>query len=191
MPPPAAIGYSAGMEPLIHASAGRPTAKSPRPPGAAPRRLRSKSGFTILEVAMAATVMALGISSAILVMQRGFASLDTARCLGYASQIMQSEMEKTRLTPWGDGTAAGTGTVGANGITSFPRAATALPIDATFFNTNDLGSRMTLTRATSDVHTGMIQITFTITWNTYDRRTLSRTYTTYYGQKGLYDFIAL
>jgi Tfp pilus assembly protein PilV len=176
------------MEPLIHVPAGRPTAKSPRPPGAAPRRLRAKSGFTILEVAMAATVMALGISSAILVMQRGFASLDTARCLGYASQIMQSEMEKTRLTPWGNGASAGTG---STGITSFPTAPTSIAIDTTFFNGNDLGSRMTLTRAATDVHTGMIQITFTITWQSYDRRTLSRTYTTYYGQKGLYDFISI
>ena len=139
---------------------------------------------------MAATVMALGISSAILVMQRGFGSLDTARCLGYASQIMQSEMEKVRLTPWGNGTTAGTGTA-ASGITCIPTTAQSIAIDAAFFNNNDIGSRMTLTQKATDVHTGMIMITFTITWRTYDGRTLNRTYTTYYGKQGLYDYIAL
>lgn len=137
---------------------------------------------------MAATVMALGISSAILVMQRGFSSLDTARCLGYASQIMQSEMEKVRLTPWGNGTAAGNGTTG---VTAIPTTAQSIAIDSAFFNNNDLGSRMTLTQKATDVHTGMILITFTITWKSYDGRTLQRTYITYYGQKGLYDYIAL
>jgi hypothetical protein len=137
---------------------------------------------------MAATVMALGISSAILVMQRGFASLDTARCLGYASQILQSEMEKTRLTAWGNGTTAGTG---SSGVTAYSTTPTTIPIDASFFNANDLGSRMTMVRTATDVHTGMIKITFTITWSTYDKRPLSRTYTTYYGQKGLYDYISI
>ena len=137
---------------------------------------------------MAATVMALGISSAILVMQRGFGSLDTARCLGYASQIMQSEMEKVRLTPWGNGTTAGTG---STGITAIPTQAQSIAIDAAFFNNSDIGSRMILTQMATDIHTGMIMITFKITWKSYDGRTLDRTYTTYYGQKGLYDYIAL
>ena len=152
-----------------------------------PRRA-GLAGFTIIEVAMAATVMALGISSAILVMQRSFGSLDTARCLGYASQIMQSEMEKMRLTAWGDGTTAGTGTTG---ITAIPATAQPISIDAAFFNNSDIGSRMTLTQRAADVHAGMIQLIFTITWRSYDGRTLSRTYTTSYGQKGLYDYIAL
>ncbi len=137
---------------------------------------------------MAATVMALGISSAILVMQRGFGSLDTARCLGYASQIMQSEMEKVRLTVWGNGTTAGTG---SSGITAIPTTAQSINIDAAFFNNSDIGSRMTLTQKATDVHTGMIMITFKITWKSYDGRTLDRTYTTYYGKQGLYDYIAL
>jgi hypothetical protein len=154
-----------------------------------PKR-RRLAGFTIIEVAMAATVMALGISSAILVMQRGFSSLDTARCLGYASQIMQSEMEKVRLTPWGTtGTTAGTGTAGT--ILGIPTTATAVSIDAAFFNNSDIGSRMTLTQQATDVHAGMIQITFKITWKSYDGRTLDRTYTTYYAKQGLYDYIAL
>ena len=159
---------------------------SSRPPAG---RLRSQRGFTILEAAFAAGVMAFAISTSIIVLGRGFNSLDSARCISYASQIMQSELEKMRLTSWGDGTTAGTG---HTGITAYPMTATTLTLAGSgFVNAADLGSRMTVTRTASDVHTGMIKITYTITWTTFDKKTLSRTYVTYYGQKGLYDFFAV
>lgn len=152
------------------------------------RILRSKkTGFTIVEVMVAATVMALTITSALVVMGRAFAPLDSARCISYASQIMQSELEKMRLTSWGNGTNAGSGTLG---ITAFPTTPTALPIDSTFVTAGDLGSRMTMTRTATDVHPGMIQITLTISWKSYDGRTLTRSYITYYGQNGLYDYFS-
>ena len=136
---------------------------------------------------MAATVMALAISTSILVMQRGFSSLDSSRCISYASQIMQSEMEKMRLTQWGNGTAAGNGTTG---VTAYPAILTTLTIDSSFTSTGDVGSRMTLKRIAEDVHTGMIKVTLTISWTTSDMHTLSRSYITYYGKNGLYDFFA-
>ena len=49
---------------------------------------------------MATFVMIFGISSAILVMQSGFRSLDTARKSTLAAQIMQSEMERIRMLSW-------------------------------------------------------------------------------------------
>jgi hypothetical protein len=61
-------------------------------------------------------------------------------------------------------------------------------IDTSFITAGDIGSRMTLTRIAADVHTGMIKVTLTITWTTFDGRTLSRSYITYYGKNGLYDF---
>jgi len=146
------------------------------------------AAFTILEVAMAAAVMALSISTSILVMSRGFNSLDSARCFSYASQIMQSELEKMRLTKWGDGTAAGNGT---EGITFYKTSVEELPIDASFTTAGDVGSRMTMTRIAENVHAGMIKVTLRISWKTYDGRALSRSYVTYYGQNGLYDFFVL
>ena len=141
---------------------------------------------------MAAAVMALSISSSLLVMTRGFSSLDSARCISYASQIMQSELEKMRLTQWGDGTGgAGSGTTG---VSAYPTTRTILPIAASFTNAGDVGSRMILTRIAADApgHTaGMIAVTLQITWTTYDKRSLARSYTTYYGQGGLYDFFSL
>ena len=149
-----------------------------------PRR-KQDSGFTIFEVAIAAAVMAFAITTSLVVMGRGFASLDSARCISYSSQIMQSELEKMRLTHWGDGTTAGTGTTG---VSAYPTTATNVPIDTSFVTAGDIGSRMTMTRTATDVHTGMIKITLTITWTTFDRRSMSRSYVTYYGQNGLYDF---
>jgi hypothetical protein len=149
---------------------------------------RSQAGFTIMEVAMAAAVMALAISTSIVVMSRGFNNLDSARCFSYASQIMQSELEKMRLTKWGNGTAAGNGT---EGVTAYSTSLTTLPIDASFTTAGDVGSRMTMTRIAENVHTGMIKVTLRISWKTIDGRSLSRSYVTYYGQNGLYDYFVL
>jgi hypothetical protein len=146
---------------------------------------RKTGGFTILEVSMAGAVLALAIGSALIAMGRAFSPLDSARCISYASQIMQSEMEKMRLTSWGDGTAAGNGTTG---ITSYPLTATNVTFTTSgFTSAADLGSRMTLTRTARAVHTGMIEITLEISWTTSDRRPMSRKYITYYGKNGLYD----
>ncbi len=159
-----------------------------RPPSPFLSRLRSRQGFTLIEVVMATFVMTFALGSAIITLNRGFASLDTARCLSYASQIMQSEMEKMRLTQWGDGTVAGTG---STGITAYPTTPTPVDISSAFYHVAaDIGTRMTMTRAATDVHPGMIQITLTITWRTLDGHVISRRYITYYGKNGLYDFFA-
>lgn len=150
-----------------------------------PLRKRKQAGFTLIEVVAAAFVLTFAIGTSLVVITRCLSSLDSARCLSYASQIMQSEMEKMRLTPWGNGTTAGTGT---SGVTSYPSSPTAVTIDSSFYTVGDVGSRMTMKRTATDVHTGMIKITLTITWTTHDKRTLSRTYITYYGKNGLYDF---
>src|ERR1041385_518334 len=98
-------------------------------------RSKKNSGFTIFEVTMAAARKAPAIMSSFVAMGRAFAPLDSARCISYASQIMQSEMEKMRLTSWGNGTGAGNGTTG---ITAYPTTATNLPIDTTFVTAGDL-----------------------------------------------------
>lgn len=167
--------------PVRSSAGGRNPALSATP------RFRSLRAFTILEVAFAAAVMAFSISTSIVVLGRGFNSLDSARCISYASQIMQSELEKMRLTQWGDGTTAGTGTTG---VSSYPTTATTVTIDSSFTTAGDVGSRMTLTRTATDVHTGMIKVTLTINWRTFDGHAMSRSYTTYYGKNGLYDFFS-
>ncbi|MEY4925491.1 MAG: hypothetical protein RL598_2010 [Verrucomicrobiota bacterium] len=141
-------------------------------------RLRSRktnSGFTILEVMMAAIVMALAITTSITTMQRGFLTLDTARNTTIAGQIMQSEFEKMRLASWT--------TVDAYASSTDP-----LAVDSSFTANAYVGTRFTMARTVTLIRTGMKQITLTVTWRNYDGRFISRSYSSYYGQNGLYDY---
>ena len=134
-------------------------------------------GFTILEVMVATAVMALAITTAITVMQRSFLALDSSRNITLAGQIMQSEIEKTRLKDWAT----------VSGLAAGP---TALTIDAAFTGSATISNRFALTRSVAP-HASIPdikQITLTITWKGYDARKFSRSYTTYYGRNGLYDY---
>ncbi|MBS0663535.1 MAG: hypothetical protein JSR48_09730 [Verrucomicrobia bacterium] len=148
-------------------------------------RPRTRAGFTIAEVMMAVIVMAFAITTSITTMQRGFLSLDTARNMTIAGQIMQSEFEKMRLQPW-------------TTIDAYPATATAVPYDAAhpeYFNIDRaftsntyIGNRFTLQRDVTLVQTGLKQVKLTCSWTSYDGRRISRSYFTYYGQNGLYDY---
>jgi hypothetical protein len=142
------------------------------------RRPRGRiRAFTIPEVAMAAGVMALVITTSITTMQRAFLALDSARSVTLAAQIMQSEFEKMRLKDWT--------TIDAYPVS--PDVST-LTIDSTFTSNAAIGNRFTLTRTVTVVHPEMKKITLSISWRGYDGRSLSRSYSTYYGRNGLYDF---
>lgn len=126
---------------------------------------------------MAAMVMAFAITTSITTMQRGFLSLDTARNITIAGQIMQSEFEKMRLVPWT--------TVDAYDATG---AEVDLAVDTSFSSNTFIGTRFTMTRRVDLIRSGMKQITLTVTWRSYDGRSISRSYSSYYGQNGLYDY---
>jgi Tfp pilus assembly protein PilV len=134
-----------------------------------------KSGFTIVEVMMAAAVMVLAITTSITTMQRALLSLDTARNLTIGGQIMQSEMEKMRLKDW-------------TTISAYPAGPTTLTIDTVFTSNPIIGSRFRLSRAVTTPETDMREIRLTITWRSIDGRTISRSYTTHYSRFGLYDY---
>jgi Tfp pilus assembly protein PilV len=154
------------------------TTHPPSSPRARPQPLRRQTGFTIVEVMMAALVMAFAISTSITTMQRGYRALDTARNITIAGQIMQSEFEKMRLRDWSVIDAY-------TGTTASPAAVT---VDASFTSNAFIGTRFTMTRSNTLLRAGMRQITLTVTWRNYDGRSLSRSYTSYYGQNGLYDY---
>ena len=130
---------------------------------------------------MAAAVMAFALISSITVIQRGFMAIDTARSITYAAQIMQNEMEKMRLQNWAT-------------VSTYSATATPVTIDSAFTATA-IGARFIgMTRTAATIHTGtnagMVKITLTVSWKTVDGRTLSRSYITYYGQNGLYDYFS-
>lgn len=141
-------------------------------------RIRCKkndSGFTILEVMLAAIVMAFAITTSITTMQRGFLTLDTARNTTIAGQIMQSEFEKMRLAPWAT-------------IDAYASSTNPLSVDSSFTSNAYIGTRFSMARTVTLIRTGMKQITLTVTWRNYDGRSISRSYSSYYGQNGLYDY---
>ena len=140
----------------------------------------SVRGFTIPEVMMAAIVMAFALTTSITVMQRSLATVDTARSLSYATQIMQNEFEKMRLLNW-------------TAVSAYPTTETEVTIDSAFTSNTYVGSRFTLYRTRAEVYPGsgkaLAKISLRITWKTYDGRTLTRSLATYYGQNGLYDYV--
>jgi prepilin-type N-terminal cleavage/methylation domain-containing protein len=128
-----------------------------------------RAGFTIVEVMVAAAVLALGIASVVTVSQRGLQALDTARNLAGASQLMQSEMERLRLMSWAQLQA-----VQDSGETTVPLAAPA--------------SRYACMRQIQDVKANMKEIVLVATWKGYDGRSHTARLITRYGRTGLNDY---
>jgi type II secretory pathway pseudopilin PulG len=128
--------------------------------------------FTLVEVAMAVIVLALALTTSLTAMQRAFLQFDTARNLGIAANILQSEMEKQRLLTWAEVNNAGYVPV----------------INPSFARNPAIGGRFTLSRAVAVRSAQSVQITLTVSWRGYDGRNLSRSYTTYYTQGGLHEY---
>jgi len=131
--------------------------------------------FTIMEVAMAVIVLAMAIVTSLVVLQRAFLELDTARNLEIAGNILQCEMEKERLLAWTDVSSA-----------TYQPA-----IDTSFSRNPAIAGRYTLSRslAVPGGHSGtLVQVTLTVCWRSLDGRTLSRSYVTYFTQGGLYNY---
>ncbi len=120
---------------------------------------------------MAAGVLALGIASSLIVLQRGLQALDTARNLTNATQVMQSEMERLRLLNWEQ-------------VEQLEQSH-----DATVATDNGGGGPgLTCTREITDYKTDMKQIVLTATWRGVDGRSHSARMVTRYGKNGLNDY---
>ena len=156
------------------------------------RRARATAGFTIIEVFMATFVMLFGISSAILVTQSGYRSLDTARNTTLASQILQSEMERIRLLPWDTTSLDASGNL-KPAVVRLPASET-INLSSIFpagTITTQLSDRFTVTRTCTDVadrNSEMKSITITVAWRGIDGVSHSRKSSTQYAKNGLYDY---
>jgi Tfp pilus assembly protein PilV len=145
-------------------------------PAMTPGRRSRCGGFTILEVALAAAVMAMGISTSIVVMQRGFAMLDTARNITTSGQLLASQMEQLRMLDY-------------TTVSGYIGGPTSLSLDSAFTSSSSVGSRFTLTRTVSTTSTtDMLEVTYSISWRNYDGRTMTRSMTTYYAKYGIHDY---
>ncbi|TVR45800.1 MAG: type II secretion system protein, partial [Puniceicoccaceae bacterium] len=61
---------------------------------------RSQAGFTIMEVVIATSVVAMLFASVVMSLGISFRFLDNARLSTLASQVLQSEVETMRLLSW-------------------------------------------------------------------------------------------
>lgn len=147
------------------------------------RTRKTPSGFTIVEVMVAATIMVLGITTSLTTLTFGMRAIDTARNSTLAAQIMQSEMENIRLLNWAQLTAlSASETVDISSIISSGSSTT---LDATL---NNIISKFTCTRTITTPKSNMREITLTVSWNGQDGRAHSNSYVTRYCKDGLYDF---
>lgn len=131
------------------------------------------AAFTLLEVILAAIVLILGITTALTALQRGFLAVDTARTYTFASQLMQSEMERLRLKSW-------------NQLEELQRSSDRTVAVPSVAGTG--ASSVTCTRTIADLRTDMKEITLVTTWRGIDGRAHTARFVTRYAKSGLYDY---
>ncbi|HEY0946581.1 MAG TPA: hypothetical protein VGD81_14985 [Opitutaceae bacterium] len=153
-------------------------------------RFSDKRGLTIVEVAMAAAVLALTITTSIAVLQQGFRAIDTARATTIAGQVLQSMIEDVRLLNW-----AQTEALPASQSGTIDRFYTNAEIALSYTDYSEQAaaalSRFTFERTVSpmpDGQSSMKVIVLTARWTGVDGREHALSYTTYYAEFGLYDY---
>jgi len=172
------------IRPIAMSACGRRNAANPAGTGCRCNKLRSRyrtgGGFTVLEVMLAAVVLAFAISTAITTLVQGLRTLDTARSVFIANQILQDEMENVRLASW---TTVSGWTTGAT---------TTLTLSTAFTGNATVGNRFACTRTVGAVSgkSSLRQITLTVSWTGSDGRSHERKTTTYYGQTGIYEYVS-
>ena len=122
---------------------------------------------------LASVVLLFGISTAILTLQRGFRAVDTARGYSFASQLMQSELERLRLKSWSQ----------LQALQSSGDTSVAVPnVQGT------AGANFECKRSIEDLREDMKQITLVASWRGIDGRPHTVRYITRYAKSGLYDY---
>jgi prepilin-type N-terminal cleavage/methylation domain-containing protein len=170
------------------------------------KKRRRSAGFTLVEVMMAAAVLALAISTSVTTLQYGFRTIDTARNTTIASQVLQSMIEDIRLLSWsGTGGPGGVNVANLTSVTDGTLAA--LDFDSVnHYQSNSItgysgvGARMlahfTFSRTVSDMsgmtdasgNSNMKVIVLTAKWTGIDGQKHTLKYTTYYARDGLYAY---
>lgn len=136
-------------------------------------RPASRSAFTLVEVVTASTVLVLAIVSAISTLRLGYRSMDAARNLPRASQILQTELENLRLYDWEQ-------------LQSLQDShVTDVKLDPV---TTGLIPDLAVTREITDVRADMKQIAVTATWTGLDGLPQHARLITRYGKNGLNDY---
>ena len=121
---------------------------------------------------LASIVLVLGITTSITTLQGGFQAIDTARNFTYASQVMQSELERLRLKSWAQ-------------LQSLQDSQDNV---VTVANVQGAATAFSCTRNIRDLKVDMKEISLVSTWRGFDGRDHAVRYVTRYGKSGLYDY---
>ncbi len=135
------------------------------------RRGRRRAGFSLVEVMVASCVLMLGISGALVTLQRSLSSIAQARQLDAASQLMQTELERLRLLNWSQ-------------LEELQRSGDRVvptPPGGDF-------ARFTCERQIRDIRDGMKEITLVANWGGLDGRSHTARLVTRYSRSGLNDY---
>jgi type II secretory pathway pseudopilin PulG len=133
--------------------------------------LRPRAGaFTLVEVMVAAGVMAAAIVGMIQVVISGSEMLDVSRKQTVAMQIIHAQIDNIRLSNW-------------TTVNALPTASTSVTIQTSL---QPISQGFTCNRVISLVRTDLKQITFTVGWTGNTGRTYTRSGSTYVGKNGLY-----
>lgn len=133
---------------------------------------RKRTGFTLVEVMVAMSILMLVFVSSIAGMTISFRVLEDARMNTLASQILQSEMENIRLKNW--------------------TQISALPADATFTVESSLNTtsfqQFSCSRAVRTLNSDLKIVEVAVSWESMDGRVHDRRYVTVVGRNGLNDY---
>lgn len=132
--------------------------------------------FTIVEVMVAVLIMGITFASSAITMQVGLAQNDNARCLSYATEVLQNSAEDLRRLNW-------------SAVQALPETST-MSISKSFQIANINTDRFTFTRIISDIDglSGIKDISFIASWTSLKGSQHSRKLTTRYAKSGLYDY---
>jgi hypothetical protein len=158
---------------------------------------KNSRGFTIMEVALAATVLALTLVGMIGVIESGSQMLDLSRKQTIAGQILHGEMDQMRQLGWSTVSAYPAGPITLSTVSGDPNYD---PLLVEF--SQQLGGTFpyTVTRSVSCVEPIqpnqlpftpypnpplLLQVTFSVSWTGLTGRQYSRNSTTFTSQNGL------
>jgi hypothetical protein len=131
-----------------------------------------------VEVLAATFVMTLVLGTSVIALQSGMKTIDYARRLTLASQVLQSEAELLRLLNWTQ-------------VQALPSSPTARSIDSVFAADATYANDFSLTLECDPVtgrETTMREITLVVSWKGTFGTSHSRTYRTRYCKDGLYAY---
>jgi Tfp pilus assembly protein PilV len=140
----------------------------------------AQAAFTIAEVGIAAALLVVGLCGTLVLLTKGMQVTETARNSTIAGQILQSEMERIRLSTWED----------VKKLPESPNFPEIVPT-GTFSLDEKLKSRFKLYLTTSYTPSRdltMKDVVLKVTWTDFNGTSHERRLTSRYCKEGLYDF---